>query len=196
MQQRLQPCQRGCRIGLQRELEHLHAHRAVGLQALAGLHGTGLVDLVQADQRRDAGAFGGDQRTRQLRFAEHRFAGHQQQDLVQIGGKGLGAPVVLTEQQVAPFLDCFDHAFVAGALPAHQVADHQVGLAPAQVALHTSAFGGLDEGMPAVRGHDPRHCQPLETAQGNRASTLAAQMKSLIEMPPTEWVLKRTVQRL
>jgi hypothetical protein len=30
--------------------------------------------------------------------------------------------------------------------------------------------------------------------QGSNASTLAAQMKSLIEMPPTECVLNRTVQ--
>ena len=38
------------------------------------------------------------------------------------------------------------------------------------------------------------------SAQGvvpaSKASTLAAQMKSLREMPPTLWVLKRTVQRL
>jgi hypothetical protein len=64
------------------------------------------------------------------------------------------------------------------------------------MALHTPAFVGLDEGMPAVRGDDPCHRQALETTQGNRASTLAAQMKSLIEMPPTECVLKRTMQRL
>ena len=44
--------------------------------------------------------------------------------------------------------------------------------------------------------HDARQRQGLVTTQGNKASTLAAQMKSLIEMPPTEWVLKRAVQRL
>ena len=43
-----------------------------------------------------------------------------------------------------------------------------------------------------LRAGSPR---PART-QGSSASTLAAQMKSLTEMPPTEWVLKRTVQRL
>ena len=72
-------------------------------------------------------------------------------------------------------LDRFDHAFVAGDLPAHAVADHQIGLAAAQMALHTLPGVGLDEGMPAVRRHDARDRQVLMPAQGlGRASASAA----------------------
>ena len=119
--------------------------------------------------------------------------------LVEVGGERLGAPLVLAEQQVAARLDVLDHAFVAGRLPAHAVADDAVALLAARVAQDALALGRFDHEVAAV-GTPPTRplfngtCdQPV--APGN-ASTLAAQMKSLIEMPPTEWVLKRTTQRL
>jgi hypothetical protein len=41
----------------------------------------------------------------------------------------------------------------------------------------------------AMRRDDPRDFGAGRIGQASSASTLAAQMKSLIEMPPTEWVL-------
>jgi hypothetical protein len=80
-----------------------------------------------------------------------------------------------------------DHATVAGRQPAHAVADHGVALLAARVALQTLALGCLDDEVPAVAGDHEAEVERLVVAQSaNKASTLAAQMKSLIEMPPTE----------
>src|SRR5262249_4321257 len=142
------------------------------------------------------GGFGGDQRPRQLRLAERGLARHQHEDLVEVGGEGLGAPLVLAEQEVAPRLDVLDHALVAGSLPAHAVADHRLALLAARVADEPPALGRLYDEVAAVTGHHQPDVELVEFAQTSKASALAAQMKSLIEMPPTECVLKRTVQRL
>ena len=74
------------------------------------------------------------------------------------------------------------------------------------MAQHALAFGRLDDDVATVGRHHAPEIQRHRSrrrggpraarAQGSSASTLAAQMKSLTEMPPTEWVLKRTVQRL
>ena len=90
----------------------------------------------------------------------------------------------------------FDHAFIAGGLPAHHVANHAVALLAPQMAAHAHAVGRFDPDMAAVRRDHAAQVERGELAQRFSASTLAAQMKSLSEMPPTEWVLKRTVQRL
>ena len=65
--------------------------------------------------------------------------------------------------------------------------------------MQALALGRLDDEVAAVAGHHEAQVERGELAASSRsrdgrasASTLAAQMKSLIEMPPTEWVLKRT----
>jgi len=115
--------------------------------------------------------------------------------------------LVRHKKQVAARFQVFDHAAVAGGLPAHMVADHELALLAdhelallaARVAHHPLAVGGLHDHVAAVRGHDEAQVQRWVGGQAgsrrNNASTLAAQMKSFTEMPPTEWVLKRTVQR-
>jgi hypothetical protein len=62
-----------------------------------------------------------------------------------------------------------------------------------------ACVGRFDDDVAAMRCHHQAGlCGVAQDrqAQGSNPSTWAAQMKSLIEMPPTEWVLKRTVQRL
>ena len=107
-----------------------------------------------------------------------------------------------------------DHAFVARGLPAHAVADHAVALLPARVADEALALGRFDDVVAAVAGHNQSDVERDGLAQRQaaagvvigiglrqavneiNASARAAQMKSLIEMPFTECVLKRTTQRL
>ena len=50
--------------------------------------------------------------------------------------------------------------------------------------------------LKSVTAADVQRVVRRQSVAGSSRSTLAAQMKSLTEMPPTEWVLKRTVQRL
>ena len=77
-----------------------------------------------------------------------------------------------------------------------QVADDAVALLAARVAGAAFAVGRLDDDMAAMRGHHAAEVERCELAQRFSESTLAAQMKSLSEMPFTECVLKRSVQRL
>ena len=89
-----------------------------------------------------------------------------------------------------------DHALVARALPAHAVADDGSLFLPRGVAEDARAVVGLDDEVPAVAGDDPAFLsRRLQPRKATRASALAAQMKSFAEMPPAEWVEKRTVQR-
>src|SRR6478735_6823414 len=69
-----------------------------------------------------------DQRARQLRFAEHRLGGDDDEQLVDVGGERLGLPLVLAVEQIGSRQDGVDDAFVARSLPAHPVADDGVAL--------------------------------------------------------------------
>ena len=78
--------------------------------------------------------------------------------------------------------------------------------------MQALAFGRLDDVVAAVAGdHEAEverdglcstRCSAKAVQRALRRQRpparrpCAAQMKSLIEMPPTEWVLKRTTQRL
>ena len=73
---------------------------------------------------------------------------------------------------------------IAGDAPAHVVTDDEIGFLAACVAQHALALGRLHHHLAAVRGHD--QCDRSGGGQADSASTLAAQMKSLIEIPPTE----------
>jgi hypothetical protein len=134
---------------------HAIAHGGVRREALARRHDGGHVGLVQKHRGGDAGALGGDQRARELRFAEHGRAGHHHEDLVEVGGERLGAPFVLAKQQVAPRLHVLDDAFVAGHHPAHAIAHHRIALLAARMADEALSLRRLDEVVPAVaRDHE------------------------------------------
>ena len=144
--------------GLQRHLDDRVTHRGVGRQARARGRGRlAQVGLVQQDVRRNAGVRGGDQRAGELALAEDRLGGDHHQQPVEVGGEGLGLPLVLAVEEVAPGLDGLDHALVAAAvgdLPAHPVTDDAVALLAAGAALDLAALGRLDDVVAAVAGDD------------------------------------------
>ena len=181
---------------LQAQRQHRAAHAAVGLEPCPGAVERGLqVALVEHDEHVNALGLRRDQRARQLAFGEFGIGGHQHQHLVEVGREGLGAHLVLPVEQVAPLVDALDAALVARHLPLHLVThDHGVLLA-AGVADAASAVGAFDEAMAAMRRHHQTGLQIGHQAFC-RASTAAAQWKSLAEMPFTSCVLKRTLQRL
>ena len=88
---------------------------------------------------------------------------------------------------------------VSGGQPTHAVTDDQRALLAARMAQHAAAVGRFDHHVAAVRCHNQPEVEVGAcgvASQSSNASSRAAQMKSLIEMPPTEWVFNRTVQRL
>ena len=97
------------------------------------------VALVEDDARRDPGLGRGDQGARQLRLAEHRLGGDDDQQLVDVGGERLGLEVVLAVEQVGARQDFVDHAFVARRLPADPVADDRVAALAAGMAEDAGA---------------------------------------------------------
>jgi len=152
---------------------------------------------------------------RQLRLAERRTGRHQHQKLIEVAGERLGLPLVLAEQQVAARLDMFDDAFIAADLPADPIADDAIALLAARMAGDAAPFRCLDHVVPAVARDDEADVELDGGAHGRapasrarifsvgpyatkdtRASAFAAQMKSLREMPSTEWVENRVTQRL
>ncbi len=142
-------------VELERQLEHVDADRVVGPQALARRRERRQVALVEDDARRDRGVGGGDQRARELRLAEHRLGGDDDEQLVDVGGERLGLPLVAPIEERRARQDLLDHALVAGALPAHAVADDRFAALAARVAEHARAVRTLDDEPAAVTGDDP-----------------------------------------
>jgi hypothetical protein len=189
LQQRQQAATRRRGIGLERELHHLEAHRTIGMQALARRLGLRQVDLVQSDQRRDVGTACSDQRACELRLAEHRLAGDDHQQLVDVGGKRLGAPLVLAGKDVDSRFELLDDPLgFAGGQPPHPVADHAFALLAAWSNLVSLAVGRFDQVMATMRRHHETVSERVVAAQANSASMRAAQMKSLAVMPRAECV--------
>mmetsp|Transcript_27733 Transcript_27733/g.50060 ORF Transcript_27733/g.50060 Transcript_27733/m.50060 type:complete len:297 (-) Transcript_27733:951-1841(-) len=187
---------RARRVGLQCHFEHGQAHAglAIGRQPLAGGIGAGQVGLVQRDRGADAGGLGRDQRTAELALAEHRLDRDQHEELIQVGRKAFGLPLVLAEQQVAARLDRLDDALIgAGLGKAHLIADDGVALLAAWVADKAPAVGVLDDVVAAVASHDQSQVQRLEFAHAADASgsalTWAAQIASFSVRPPRECVV-------
>src|SRR5205085_1879026 len=105
----------------------------------------------------------------------------------------LRADLVLAVEQVAPLLHAGDHAFVTGALPAHEVADD--GLIPLalRVTQDARAIGRFHQAVAAMAGD---HAAVPVFAHASSASAHAAHSKSVSEMPWSECVLKRTTHLL
>ena len=118
LQQRHQRVHRGLPrvvlgFGFDGQRQHLVAHGAVGGQLGPGsTKGLGQVAFVQRDHRAYARGLGGDERTRELVFRELRLGSHEDEHLVQVGRKGLGAQFVLAVKQVVAWLDFFNRTFV------------------------------------------------------------------------------------
>jgi len=72
----------------------------------------------------------------------------------EVGGKRLGADLVLPVKQVAPGLHLLDGAFVFAGLPQHLVAHHRLALLAARVADQSPAIGCFDPHVAAMAGHD------------------------------------------
>ena len=106
------------------------------------------------------------QGARELRLAENGLTRYQHQDLIEVGCKGLGAPIVLPEEQIASLLEALDHATVAGGLPAHAVTHHQFTLLAAGMTVHTPALRGLDDHMAAVGGDNQAQVEFGDRSQG------------------------------
>jgi hypothetical protein len=141
-------------LRLQRDLDDFGTHRRVRREARARSGERRQVALVEDDARRHAGIGGGDQRARELRFAERRLGGDDDEELVDVGRKRLRLPLVLAVEQVRARHDRLDHAFITRALPAHAVADDgNAPLAP-DVAEDARAGAVLDDDVAAVRGDD------------------------------------------
>src|SRR5262249_10581078 len=112
--------------------------------------------------------------------------------LIEIGGEGLDAELILPVQQVAPRVDPLDDAFVSAVPPLHAITDHGFAFLAPGVAADAAAVPGLDQVVPSVGAHhEPRRfvergARRLVRARlhapgvASKASTLAAQMKSLI----------------
>jgi hypothetical protein len=79
--------------------------------------GLGEVTFVQGDDRGDVLLFGGNQGTGQLAAGKLRLGGNQDQHLIQVGRKHLGAHIVLAIEQVASRLDFLNRAFVLRGQP-------------------------------------------------------------------------------
>jgi hypothetical protein len=74
-------------------------------------------------------------------------------NLVQIGGEGLGANLVLAVKQVAPLVDFFNRSLVLAGQPLHAVAHHGLRFFAARVANDALATCRLYQEMAAVAGH-------------------------------------------
>ncbi len=136
-------------------------HALVGQQPCPRfLEGLDQVALVQRDDGLDAFGFGGDQRTRELAFREHRLGSNQDQHLVQIGSERLGANLVLAIEKIAPLLDLLYRAFVMRTAPQDLVADDRCALLAAWVADQPLAFRRFDY---AVTSMACDHKPALET---------------------------------
>ena len=167
-QQRLEDGAGLRRVGAQRHGVHIDAHRDVGPKAQLGGGEGRQVTLVQDDAAGNAGRLGRDKRARHLRLAEHRLGRDDEQQLVDVGGERLRLPGVLPIQQVAACQRRFDHPFIAGALPANEIADHAFALLAARVAQHTLPTRRLDDDMPAMAGYDSPGIVSRRRRQGHR----------------------------
>ena len=154
----------GPRLLLQGDADHLDADRRVGREPRRGRRPGRQVLLVEDDPARNLRRLRGDQGPRQLRFAEHRLGGDDDEQLVDVGGEGLGLPRVLAIEKVVPRQHLLDHAFVAAGLPADPVADDGFALLAAGVAESAAAVVGLDDDVPAVPRDDP----PFEVSRRRR----------------------------
>ena len=156
-------------VALQRELEHVDAHRGVGLRgARAPRRRLGRSRLLRTMRVAIVGLGGGDQRARELRLAEHRLGRDDDEQLVDVGGERLRLPLVLAVEQVGARQDRVDHAFVARRLPADAIADDGVALLAARVAEDARAVVALDQQAPAVPRNDPAFARPRQTFSRGR----------------------------
>ncbi|MDT4867774.1 hypothetical protein FQZ97_1027040 [compost metagenome] len=144
-------------LALESQRQDITTHAPVAFQPVPGLIESGLqIALVEHDQHRDALGFGRDQRARELAFGELGVGRDQHQDLVEVGGEGLGAHLVLPVKQVAPGVHAFDAAFVARGLPLHMVAHDHLALLSARVADAALSVRAFHQAVPSVgRHHQP-----------------------------------------
>ncbi len=84
---------------------------------------------------------------------------------------------------------------VCGRFELNPVTHHALTFFAARVASESLSIVGLNAVVAAMASHHQTRLQ-THAAPSNNALTFAAQMKSFIEIPPTEWVSKRTTQRL
>src|SRR5450830_193288 len=164
------------------------------------------IAFVEADDRGDVLSLGCDQGARELVCRKLRLGGHQDQHLVEVGGKGFGADLVLPVEEILAGQHLLDGAFLAltrrGRQPAHTVTHHGLALLAAGVADAPHAIGALDDAVAPVAGHHQALLQGAAlTHEGlparsvsSRASTWVAASKSRSDRPFTSWVLKRTAQ--
>ena len=139
-------------------------HVPVGLQpgpgAFKRLH---QIALVQSNDWRYVFSFGGNQRARKLVAGELGLGCDQDQDLVQVGCKRLGANFVLAVKKVAPGLDLLNRAFVLRSLPQHPVAHHTLAFFAARMADQALALCGFNQKMAAIVRNDqparPHFCR-------------------------------------
>ena len=138
-------------------LEHLDAHRRVGREPRSRAAAkAGRSRLLRTMRAGDAALVGGDQRARQLRFAEHRLGGDDDQQLVEVGGERLGLPLVLAVEQVAARQRSSSITPSSPDwLPADAVADDGLALLAAGWQRMRAPSSALDQRVPAVAGDDP-----------------------------------------
>ena len=197
------PASSGCsvaraasRVGLQRQLDHLDAHRAIRRQPLARRAAAGrsiLFSPMQVGMPACSAAISARVSCDSLNTGSPATS---TSSWSRLAAKLLVRHSSWRNSRLRRGSSVLDDAFVAGEHPAHAVADDEVALLAARVAQHARAVGCLDDHVAAVGGHHQAGVDGAVGAvvggQASSASTLAAQMKSLIEMPPTECVLKRT----
>jgi len=138
-----------------RQRQYGATHAAVGSQAPPGVgEGGGQISLVECDERGDACGLASDEGAGELVFGKSRLGGQQDEGLVNIGGEGLGAHLVLPVQQVAARFDALDAAFVLRGLPQHAVARHGLAFLAARVADDALAVRRFHNAVAAVAGDD------------------------------------------
>ena len=149
---------------LQRYAQGAVAHGAIRLQPLPGAGvQVGQVGFVQHDQRGNAGCFGSNQCPAQKLVRELRLCRQPNQYLVDIGGKSLGAYIVLPVKHIASGQNGFDRAFFAlaggGCLPMNPIAYERLVFFAARMANAAAAVWRFYHGMPPVAGNDQTFIQ-------------------------------------
>ncbi len=182
-------------------------HLAIGGKALpSARERLGQIAFVERDDRRDFCSLTGDQSSRELAFRELWLSSDQDQRLIKIGSKHFAADFVLPVEQIAPLIDALNGAFVFAGEPLHSIAHNGLRFLASRVADGSPTIGRLHQAMPAEAGDHQTEFKVLRRFQRGlqcgiqraltSASTSAAHSISVIEMPLTSCVLKRTMQRL
>jgi hypothetical protein len=139
-------------------------------------------------------------RARELVLGELGIGGDQHQHLVEVGGERLGADLVLPVEQVAARLDLLDRAFVVVSRHCTRSPTTTCAFLPRGWQMRRVPSGDSTmQWRPKLATTSPGS-SPAASAKGgphaSRASTCAAQAKSVSDRPCTSCVRQRTTQRL